>query len=94
MNGPTALALAYAALSVVSLALYAWDKLQAKRGGPRVPEARLHGLALLGGFPGAWLGRGLFRHKTQKPVFTRVLVAAACLHAAAWAWWWFGARGG
>lgn len=87
------IALAYAALSLVSFALYGWDKLQAKRAGRRVPEVRLHGLALLGGFAGAWLGRALFRHKTHKPVFALVIVAATCLHAAAWVWWWFAVRG-
>ncbi len=84
--------LAYATLSLVSFALWGWDKLQAKRGGRRVPEARLHALALLGGFAGAWLGMQLFRHKTQKRVFGVVLAVALLLHAAGWAWWWFGTR--
>ena len=91
-NGPSAaaaVALAYAALSLVAFVLYGWDKWQAKREGRRVPELRLHAVALLGGFPGAWLGMRLFRHKTQKVGFTVVLVAAALLHAASWLGWWF-----
>ncbi|NOT28908.1 MAG: DUF1294 domain-containing protein [Planctomycetes bacterium] len=87
MSLVTTASLAYAALSAATFVLYGWDKLQAKRGTRRVPEARLHGMALLGGFSGAWLGRIVFRHKTQKPVFTLVLGAAALLHAAAWGWW-------
>lgn len=84
------LLLAYGALTLVTLLAYGLDKLQAKRGARRVPERTLHALALLGGFAGAWLGMRLFRHKTQKPVFTLVVVAAALLHAAAWSWWLFG----
>jgi uncharacterized membrane protein YsdA (DUF1294 family) len=82
--------LTYAALSLVTLLTYGLDKLQAKRGGRRVPEARLHALALLGGFAGAWLGRRLFRHKTQKPGFGFVLVLALVLHALAWGGWFAG----
>ena len=53
MTLATIAALAYAGLSTGTFALYGWDKLQARRGGRRVSEARLHGLALLGGFAGA-----------------------------------------
>jgi uncharacterized membrane protein YsdA (DUF1294 family) len=84
--GETA-ALVYGALGLLGFTLYGWDKRQAKRSGQRVPELRLHGLALLGGFAGAWLGMLVFRHKTQKPVFRVVLVLAALLHAAGWVWW-------
>ena len=84
------IALVYAALSLVTLALYGWDKLQARREGRRVPEKTLHGLALLGGFAGAWLGMSLFRHKTRKPMFALVVGVAALLHAALWGAWYFG----
>jgi len=90
MNRAEAVLLAYAALGVSSFALYGLDKLQARRGGRRVPEMRLHLLALLGGFAGAYLGMRVFRHKTLKPVFAWVQAAAALLHGAGWAWWWFG----
>lgn len=81
---------AYAVLSLAALLAHGFDKRLARRGARRVPERTLHALALLGGFAGAWLGMRLFRHKTQKPVFTLVVVAAALLHAAAWSWWLFG----
>ena len=81
---------AYGALTLASLALYGWDKRQARRARRRIPERMLHLLALAGGFPGAWLGRRLFRHKTQKPGFTVVLTLSTLLHAGAWSWWWFG----
>ena len=66
--------------SLVTFLLYGYDKLQAKSGGWRVPEIVLHGLALSGGFPGGWIGRWLFRHKTQKWSFTFVLAVSTAIH--------------
>ncbi|HEX6884790.1 MAG TPA: DUF1294 domain-containing protein [Planctomycetota bacterium] len=86
--GPGAVLAAYGALSLACLVLYGWDKRQARRNGRRVPERTLHGLALAGGFVGAWLGMRVFRHKTQKPGFALVVALALVLHAAGWAWWW------
>ena len=53
-------------MSVVTFLIYGWDKRQASKSGPRTPATRLHGLAFLGGWPGAILGQRFFRHKTQK----------------------------
>jgi uncharacterized membrane protein YsdA (DUF1294 family) len=63
----------------VAFAAYGIDKRAAVRGGWRIPEAVLHGLALIGGVIGAWAGRAVFRHKTQHPVFLVVLVIASVL---------------
>lgn len=87
-----AVALGYLGLSVAAFLLYGWDKHRARRGGRRVPEARLHALAVLGGFVGAWLGMRAFRHKTQRPLFLLVQLLAAGAHGGAWAWWWFAER--
>lgn len=65
-----------AAWSIPAFAMYGIDKRQARRDGWRVPEGVLHGLAFVGGVPGAWAGRAWFHHKTQKPVFLVVLVMA------------------
>lgn len=62
-----------ATLSVITFCIYGYDKAQAKLGGWRVPEKVLHALALGGGFPGGWLGRLVFRHKTRKGIFTVIL---------------------
>jgi uncharacterized membrane protein YsdA (DUF1294 family) len=66
----------------VAFAAYGIDKRAAVHGGWRIPEAVLHGLALVGGVIGAWAGRAVFRHKTQKPVFLAVLIIASVLWGA------------
>lgn len=60
------------------------DKRRAAAGLRRVPEAQLLRLALLGGTPGAFAARRLFRHKTRKQPFSThlALIAAAQLAVA------------
>lgn len=77
------------ACSLACFGLYAWDKRQAQRGRWRVPEARLHLLALLGGWPGALLAQGWLRHKTHKRIFRlvfwiTVLANTATIAAISW----------
>jgi len=67
------------AWSVVTFGLYGYDKAQAKIGGGRVPEIVLHIVTLIGGWPGAWIGRFVFRHKIRKPVFLAVLIISTLL---------------
>ena len=74
--------------SVVTLWFYWSDKRRAIAGRERIPERVLHGLALIGGFPGAWIGRYAFRHKTRKLSFSIVLIVATGLHAVI-IWWLF-----
>ena len=57
------------ALSFAAAGLFGWDKAQSRSGGRRIPERTLLLLALLGGTPGAYAGRWLFRHKTRKQPF-------------------------
>ena len=63
----------------VAFAVYGIDKWQATHDGWRIPEIVLHGLALVGGVIGAWAGRVVFRHKTQKPIFLVVLIIASII---------------
>lgn len=73
--------------SVVAFFYYGFDKQQAQQGNWRVPEVVLHGLALLGGFIGAWLGMTVFHHKNRKPVFVIVMVVSAVIHGLLyWGW--------
>jgi uncharacterized membrane protein YsdA (DUF1294 family) len=66
--------------SGITFLLYGFDKAQSKKGGWRVPEIVLHGLALAGGFPGGWAGRSVFRHKTKKGIFVFVLAVSTVIH--------------
>jgi len=52
--------------SPIAFALYGFDKRRARRQGRRVSEATLQIAAFVGGWPGAWLGQVVFRHKTSK----------------------------
>lgn len=55
----------------------------------RVPEADLLALAFIGGTPGAFLARRLFRHKTRKQPFSTWLWLITVIQAGAlvgWAW--------
>ena len=67
-------------MSAVTLGLYAWDKWRAVRGGWRVPESHLHGVALLGGWPGAVLAQRWLRHKTIKRRFRAVFWLTVVIH--------------
>jgi len=59
------------------------DKRRAMAGDRRIPEAALLWLALIGGSPGAFAARSLFRHKTRKEPFSTRLQLIAALQAGA-----------
>ncbi|MBF2789044.1 MULTISPECIES: DUF1294 domain-containing protein [Enterobacter] len=56
-------------INVLTLVMYGADKMAARKGMRRVPEATLLVFGLTGGWPGAIVGQQLFRHKTQKQPF-------------------------
>ncbi len=66
---PIWLPLSYLGFSLVCFTLYGLDKSAARRKRWRIKEKTLHLWALLGGWPGALLAQGYFRHKTQKRSF-------------------------
>lgn len=76
-----------AVMSIAAFVMYGWDKRQAKTNGWRVPEKQLHGLAFLGGWPGAMLGQNYFRHKTQKTEFKIMTWLAAGIHVVLVLWY-------
>jgi uncharacterized membrane protein YsdA (DUF1294 family) len=57
------------------------DKSRAVAGLRRIPEHELLGLALIGGTPGALLGRNYYRHKTRKQPFSFNLQLIATVQA-------------
>jgi uncharacterized membrane protein YsdA (DUF1294 family) len=68
-------------INVIAFLAFGWDKHQSTRPGvPRIAERTLIGLALVGGALGALLGQQLFRHKTKKQPFRRLLWLAAVIN--------------
>lgn len=57
------------AASLISFVLYGVDKGFARLGRNRIPEKVLHGMAFVGGSPGAYAAMRIFRHKTLKGSF-------------------------
>jgi uncharacterized membrane protein YsdA (DUF1294 family) len=72
-------ATALVAMNFCAFAAFGIDKAKAEGGHWRVQESTLLMLALLGGSPGAYAGRKLFRHKTRKQPFSRRLHTIAAL---------------
>ncbi|AHL75750.1 cold-shock protein [Stutzerimonas stutzeri] len=74
----------YALASLLAFGLYWHDKRSAIRRDWRTPEARLHLVALLGGWPGALLAQQLLRHKTRKLSFQLVFWLIVMAHQTVW----------
>ena len=62
------------------------DKIKAKRGAWRIPEATLMGIAALGGSVGALAGMYTFRHKTKHIKFTLGIPLILAAQAAGVIW--------
>jgi uncharacterized membrane protein YsdA (DUF1294 family) len=73
---PANLSTAIVAVNFLAFAAFGLDKAKAEAGKRRIPEADLLTLALLGGTPGAYAGRALFRHKTRKQPFSARFTAS------------------
>ena len=71
-------------LSIITLFLFFKDKNMAKNGGGavRIKEKTLLGFAALGGAIGAFFGRILAHHKTDKVYFSMVIYFSLLLEAA------------
>ncbi|MCV0382755.1 MAG: DUF1294 domain-containing protein [Erythrobacter sp.] len=80
---PLNIALYLIAINFVAFASFGIDKARAENGWRRTSEANLLALALIGGTPGAYAGRKLFRHKTRKQPFSSQLHTIAILQIAA-----------
>ena len=76
---PLNLALYAIAINFAAFAAFGLDKMLAEARAWRMSEAKLLGLAFIGGSPGAYAGRHLFRHKTRKQPFSRELHKIALL---------------
>ena len=76
--------LIYAVASALAFGLYWYDKQQAKAGQWRTPEKVLHGVELLGGWPGALVAQQMFRHKTRKLSYQLWFWLIVAAHQAVW----------
>ncbi len=56
-------------INILSLLMFGYDKLKAKKNGWRIPESRFFILGLLGGAVGIYTGMRIFRHKTKHMLF-------------------------
>jgi uncharacterized membrane protein YsdA (DUF1294 family)/cold shock CspA family protein len=70
----------YLALSVVTFFAYGWDKVSARGGHWRTQESTLNGLAMLGGWPGAWIAQHAWHHKSRKESFLAAFWVAVILN--------------
>ncbi|QNN24677.1 DUF1294 domain-containing protein [Planctomycetales bacterium ZRK34] len=69
-------------LSFFGMIMIVYDKRQARLDRWRTPEATLHMIELLGGFPGVMLARRLFKHKTRKLSYRIIAALMAIVHVA------------
>jgi uncharacterized membrane protein YsdA (DUF1294 family) len=70
---------------LITFLMYGYDKLQAIRGGRRVPEPALLLLSLVGGALGGWAGMLIWRHKTRHASFwVAQIVGTVAIAAALW----------
>ena len=73
-------------INLIAYAAFGMDKGRAQRKRWRIAEKDLLLLAVLGGTPGAYLGRMRFRHKTQKREFSVLLHLIAVMQIATLSW--------
>ncbi len=93
MSGANLAFCALGGVNIWTFLAFGHDKRQAMRGGSRVPEASLLRWSLLGGTPGAFAGRRMFRHKTRKQPFVgrlKAIAAGQAVACAGMAWMQFG----
>lgn len=83
---PVTLTLAYGVLSLIAFGLYGEDKEAAEQHRWRTPESALHLVAVLGGWPGALVGRHHFCHKTRKQPFRTIFWMTVLANCAALGW--------
>lgn len=77
-------------MSIVTFMAYAADKHASQRGHWRIPEANLHLLEVLSGWPGALFSQRMLRHKIRKAAYRAtfwMMVALNLGATIAWIYW-------
>lgn len=70
----------YAVASLVGFGAIMLDKRFAQENMWRIPEATLHLIEVIGGWPGSGLAQQVFRHKTQKATYQITFWVIIVLH--------------
>ena len=83
---PKGVMMMYAIASLAAFAAYATDKAAAQNGSRRLSEKSMHFISVMGGWPGAYLGQQMFRHKTQKKSFQIIFWITVILNCAGIGW--------
>ncbi|WP_119718573.1 DUF1294 domain-containing protein [Cognatilysobacter tabacisoli] len=83
---PWLIAAVYAVASVIAFGAYGFDKAAARRGGQRTPEATLHLIDVIGGWPGALVAQRRYRHKSTKAAFQSTFWFTVAVNVAGLAW--------
>ena len=65
MNIQTIVIIYLTLINIITFLMYGADKLKARRGKWRIPEATLLTAAVIGGSIGAWCGMKVWHHKTM-----------------------------
>lgn len=76
----------YAGMSLITFLAYGLDKSATQTKRWRTQESTLHLFELLGGWPGALIAQGSFRHKTRKLSFQIAFWIATLINVAGLAW--------
>jgi len=76
----------YVLISFVTAIAYAIDKGSAERRRWRTTESTLQWMALIGGWPGAWIAQQDLRHKTRKASFQSLFWGLVVINIAVLAW--------
>lgn len=70
----------FAGICSLTFFTYGFDKSAAQRGNRRIKENTLHGMALLGGWPGAIIAQETLRHKSKKRDFLLIFWTTVVLN--------------
>ena len=83
---PLVVALTYGGMSLITFFAYGLDKSAARTDRRRTQESTLHFLELLGGWPGALIAQGSFRHKTRKLSYQVTFWFVVAINTSVFAW--------
>ncbi len=83
---PPLVPLVYAGMSLITFVSYGLDKSAARANRWRTQESTLHLFELMGGWPGALIAQGSFRHKTRKLSFQIAFWFGVIVNVVALAW--------